>query len=338
MRFCGKSTPRLARGAEWIERKRKETKRKASPHFGLLPAGISAEHLGPSDFYYWDNFWGVAGVRRAALAAQLLGHETDARRFNGYAEDYWAEIELSLRASEKSAGTACLPASPYRRFDSGAIGSLCAVYPLGLIEAKHPRVVNTVRLIEERFLVGNGFFQEHFHSGVNGYLTAHLAQCYLAMGDLRVWRLVNYLLKHASSTYTWPEAFHPITKGGCMGEGHHGWAAAEWMLLLRNLLFYEQGDSLSLTPLISSNDLKPGNTFSVRSAPSYFGTASFKLYADKKELLLELGEEMETVSANEILWHLPFMPSKVTIDGKVFPKATPVVQLPIGVSRIVALK
>jgi hypothetical protein len=145
-------------------------------------------------------------------------------------------------------------------------------------------------------------------------------------------------LKHASSTYTWPEAFHPITKGGCMGEGHHGWAAAERMLLLRNLLFYERGDKLSLTPLISSNDLKPGNTFSVRSAPSYFGTASFKLYADKKELLLELGEEMETVSAKEILWHLPFAPSRVTIDGKVFPKATPVVQVPIGASRIVALK
>ena len=310
----------------------------ASPHFGLLPAGISAEHLGPSDFYYWDNFWGVAGVRRAALAAQLLGRETDARRFNGYAEDYWAEIERSLEASEKSAGTACLPASPYRRFDSGAIGSLCAVYPLGLIEATHPRVVNTVRLIEERFLVGNGFFQEHFHSGVNGYLTAHLAQCYLAMGDLRVWRLVNYLLKHASSTYTWPEAFHPITKGGCMGEGHHGWAAAEWILLLRNLLFYERGDSLCLTPLLSSKDLKPGNTFSVRSAPSYFGTVSFKLYADKKELLLELGEEMEAVSAKQVLWHLPFMPSRVVVDGKGIPGAVSPVVLPSRVSKAVAVK
>ena len=336
--FLREVYPGVARGAGWIERKRKETKRIASPHFGLLPAGISAEHLGPSDFYYWDNFWGVAGVRRAALAAQILGHETDARRFNGYAQDYWAEIERSLQASEKYAGTTCLPASPYRRFDSGAIGSLCAVYPLGLIEAAHPRVANTVRLIEERFLVGNGFFQEHFHSGVNGYLTAHLAQCYLAMSDLRVWRLVSYLLKYASSTYTWPEAFHPITKGGCMGEGHHGWAAAEWILLLRNLLFHERGDRLCLTPLLSPKDLMPGNTFLVRSAPSYFGTVSFKIYADKKELLLELGEEMEGISANQLLWHLPFMPSKVTIDGKPFPKATAVVQLPIGALRIVALK
>ena len=328
----------LARGADWIERKRKETKRVASPHFGLLPAGISAEHLGPSDFYYWDNFWGVAGVRRAALAAELLGHAGEARRFNGYAQDYWTEIERSLQASEKFAGTACLPASPYRRFDSGAIGSLCAVYPLGLIEAAHPRVVNTVRLIEEKCLIGNGFFQEHFHSGVNGYLTAHLAQCYLAMGNPRVWRLVRYLLAHASSTYTWPEAFHPITKGGCMGEGHHGWVSAEWILLLRNLLYNERGDRLCLTPLLDSKDLKPGNTFSVHSGPSYFGTVGFKLFADRKELLLELGEEMETVSAKEMLWHLPFAPSKVTIDGKAVPRATSVVPLPFGVSRVVALR
>jgi hypothetical protein len=37
--------PAVAHGAEWIERKRRQTKRKPSSHFGLLPAGISAEHL-----------------------------------------------------------------------------------------------------------------------------------------------------------------------------------------------------------------------------------------------------------------------------------------------------
>jgi GH15 family glucan-1,4-alpha-glucosidase len=338
LQFLREVYPAIARGADWIERKRRMTRQRTAPHCGLLPAGISAEHLGPSDFYYWDNFWGVAGLRRAALAAQLLGRPADAEKFAAYAEDYWAEIQRSLQAAEKNTGAACLPASPYRRFDSGAIGSLCAVYPLGLIEGSDPRVVNTVRLIESQFLIGNGFFQEHFHSGVNGYLTAHLAQCYLAMRDVRVWRLVNYLLKHASSTYAWPEAFHPITRGGCMGEGHHGWAAAEWILLLRNLLFTEMDRHLQLTPLLRPKDLQPGHTFSVRAAPSYFGTVSFKIYPNKKDVLLELGEEMEAMTAEEVSWHLPFTPSKVTIDGKVLPKATPVVRFAPGVSRVVALK
>src|SRR5262245_54678987 len=114
-----------------------------------------------------------------------------------------------------------------------------------------------------------------------------------------------------------------------MGEGHHGWAAAEWILLLRNLLLREEEDRLSLTPLLNLKHLKPGDTFSARSAPSHFGTVSFKLYVDRKELLLELGEEMEFVSAKELVWHLPFMPSQVAIDGRVVPKATSVVQLPL---------
>src|SRR5262245_18368702 len=158
------------------------------------------------------------------------------------------------------------------------------------------------------------------------------------MGNVRVWRLVDYLLRHASSTYTWPEAFHPITKGGCMGEGHHGWAAAEWILLLRNLLFYEKGQQLRLTPLLRAKDLEPGNTFSARNAPSHFGTVSFKLYADRKDMQLELGEEMESITAKEISWHLHFTPSKVTIDGKVLPKASSTIPLPVGVSRVVAVK
>src|SRR5262245_4402669 len=336
--FLREIYPALARGAEWIERKRNAAKQNGSPHSGLLPAGISAEHLGPSDYYYWDNFWGIAGIQGVALMAESLEREADARRFTEYARRYWSEIERSLKASENFAGFPCLPASPYRRFDAGAVGSLCAVYPLCLLPPTHPRVVNTIRLIEERFLVGLGFFQEHFHSGVNAYLTAHLAQCYLAMGNVRVWRLVNYLLKHASSTFTWPEAFHPITKGGCMGEGHHGWAAAEWILLLRNLLLREEGDRLSLTPLLNPKHLEPGSTFSARSAPSHFGTVSFKLYANKKELLLELGEEMETVSAKELTWHLPFTPSQVIVDGKVTANVTSVIQLPFRASTIVALR
>jgi len=123
-----------------------------------------------------------------------------------------------------------------------------------------------------------------------------------------------------------------------MGEGHHGWAAAEWILLLRNLLFHERGDRLCLTPLLRSQDLQPGDTFSARAAPSQFGTVSFKLFADKKELVLELGDEMEAVSAKQVLWHLPFKPSRVILDGKVTPGADPPVVLPHKVSKAVAVK
>jgi hypothetical protein len=48
----------------------------------------------------------------------------------------------------------------------------------------------------------------------------------------------------ASPTGQWPEAIHPFTGGGCMGDGQHGWAAAEWVLMIRNLFVREEGDRL----------------------------------------------------------------------------------------------
>jgi hypothetical protein len=192
--------------------------------------------------------------------------------------------------------------------------------------------------LEDRFLVGEGFFQEHFHSGVNCYLSAHLAQCHLAMGNPRVWRMVRYLLKNASSTYTWPEAFHPITRGGCMGEGHHGWATAEWILLLRNLLFFEDGKDLCLTRLLLSDHIECGNTFSVRSAPSYFGKISFKIFADKKEVWLELGEDVQIATPQQLIWHLPFKPVKTFIDGQISPLVTTEIRISPKNSKVVVVK
>jgi len=311
----------VIKGANWIEQNRHKARQRTSLHAGLLPAGLSAEHLGPSDYYYWDNFWGLAGLRDAAFAAGILEKREDAERLEHFASDYRKSIERSLTRSDSRTGFPFLPATPYRRIDSGAIGSLCAVYPLGLFEASDPRVLNTVRLLEERFLIGDGFFQNHVHSGVNCYLSAQLGQCYLANGNPRAWQVVKYLLRHASSTFTWPEAFHPITLGGCMGEGHHGWAAAEWALLLRNLMFYEKGNNLVVTPLLQDADLRPGNALTVSDAPSYFGRIGIAVYAGKKEVVLEIANDYRLAEPAAIHWRLPFEPLSVFIDDKLHPSS-----------------
>jgi hypothetical protein len=330
--------PALSRAANWIQRKRVETRPKVSPHYGLFPAGLSAEHLGPCDYYYWDNFWGLAGLQQAAFAARVVGREADAERFCGFASRYRHTIEKSLERSEKQAGFPFLPAAPYRRIDSGAIGSLCAVYPLRLLKPDDPRVLNTIKLLEERFLIGDGFFQDHFHSGVNCYLSAHLAQCYLANGNPRAWKIVRYLLKRASSTYTWPEAFHPITKGGCMGEGHHGWATADWTLLLRNLMFHEDDERLRLLPLLLPADLVQGHTFAAYKAPSCFGRVNFKLFVDKRDMQLELANDFHLAKPKSLVWRLPFKPSKVLVDGRLLPHASSDLNLDATVSKVMVTR
>jgi hypothetical protein len=41
-------------------------------HNGLLPAGFSAEHLGPNDYYFWDDFWSVSGLFSASKILNSL--------------------------------------------------------------------------------------------------------------------------------------------------------------------------------------------------------------------------------------------------------------------------
>jgi hypothetical protein len=95
-------------------------------------------------------------------------------------------------------------------------------------------------------LVQGAFFQNMIHSGLNAYLTLALAQALLRAGDVESLALVHAVADLASPTGQWPEAVHPRTGGGCMGDGQHLWASAEWALMMRSLFVREEGDRLIL--------------------------------------------------------------------------------------------
>jgi hypothetical protein len=165
-----------------------------------------------------------------------------------------------------------MPASPYRRLDGGAVGSLAAGYPLALWPADDPRLLDTARFLCERFLVGGAFFLDLIHSGINAYLTLHIAQVLLRGGEVaRALDLAAAVARLASPTGQWPEAIHPATGGGCMGDGQHAWAAAEWALLVRHLFLREEGEALVVAPGLPASWLEGGATASFGPAPTPWG-------------------------------------------------------------------
>lgn len=233
----------IAKGARWITRKRLPRgtgKREA----GLLPAGFSAEHLGPNDYYYWDDFWAVAGLR---AAARLL-RDSDPKLATACAEEareFLDTIVKSFPNDPQRRFPGAIPASPHRRMDSGAVGSLVADYPLQLFAPGDSWIGRTADYLSQHCLHSGGFFQNMIHSGINAYLTLHLAQVRLRAGDApAAWSLMDSVVGLASPTGQWPEAIHPLTRGGCMGDGQHIWAAAEWLMFVRNLFVREEGDGL----------------------------------------------------------------------------------------------
>ncbi len=233
----------IEKGARWIMRKRLP-KGTGLPEAGLLPAGFSAEHLGPNDFYYWDDFWGVAGLR---CAAELLREHNPklAGQCTREADDFLATITRSFPSGPQRRFPGAIPASPKRRMDSGAVGNLVADYPLQLFAPGDAALAKTADYLRDHSSHEGGFFQNMIHSGINAYLTLHLAQVRLRAGQVaEAWALMDRVVALASPTGQWPEAIHPRTGGGCMGDGEHMWAAAEWALMLRACFVREEKESL----------------------------------------------------------------------------------------------
>jgi hypothetical protein len=234
----------IRRGVGWLRRKRLPADAE-SGIAGLLPAGFSAEHLGPNDYYYWDDWWAVAGLEEAARLLWDAGREHAADRAGREAHSFRHAIQDSLAAIPPERCGGAMPAAPFRRMDAGAIGSVVCDYPLRLTEPGDPAVMATIEYLMAHSFYNDGFFQNMIHSGINPYLTLDIAQTLLRAGQPeRAWPLIRAVEQLASETGQWPEAVHPRTGGGCMGDGQHMWAAAEWIMMMRALFVREEGDTL----------------------------------------------------------------------------------------------
>ncbi len=278
----------IQKGAQWIVRKRISSK-KDELHSGLMPSGFSAEHLGPNDYYYWDNFWSVAGLQAASYFMKKFDEPALAKKYQAEADAMLQAIENSLKVVDRKLHLTSMPASPYRRMDSGAIGSLAVGYPLQLWDGKDKRLLQTARYLYENCFIHGGFFHDMSHSGINPYLTLHIAQIFLRADDIKFCDLMKTIAELASSTGQWPEAIHPGTRGGCMGDGQHVWAAAEWVAMVRNCFVREDKEN---SFLILCSGILPcwyahQRKISFGPALTSFGKVHVSLTTREKDLIIE---------------------------------------------------
>ncbi|MCA1765385.1 MAG: hypothetical protein LC633_03905, partial [Desulfobulbaceae bacterium] len=233
----------MIKGAGWLDKKRVSSPKNPKVK-GLLPPGFSAEHFGPNDNYYWDDFWAVAGLKGAADTMAARGLKEEEEKIRKIATEMEKDLFHSIALVAAEIKSEAVPTSPNRRLDSGAIGAIVADYPLQLLAPGDKKMMATAGYLINNCMQKGSFFQDMIHSGINIYMTLELAQVYLRAGDLRFRELMDSAADLASPTGQWPEAIHPLTDGGCMGDGQHGWAAAEWLMLIRNMFVMDDGDRL----------------------------------------------------------------------------------------------
>jgi hypothetical protein len=192
------------------------------------------------------------------------------------------------------------------------------------------RMRRTLETLSDRYFLHGLFFQEFIHSGENPYLTLQIAQAWLHAGERELfWDMFSNVLRHASPTLNYPEAIHPLTGGGTMGDGHHGWAAAEVALSLRGAFVREMWTPAKDIPLlillggVPRDWFSPGRNFAIRQAPVPGGVVSIR--ADSTEEILQVEIEYEKRSeggAEQWSLQIPGRGSRVTVNGSAAPSVT----------------
>lgn len=288
-------------GLKWLNEQRVKPSGKQLLHEGLLPASFSAEHFGGCDHYFWDNFWSLEALRMARRMARKLGlmsHESDIGKMLA---NYQESLQRVINVTLDKTGCGVLPVSPYRWPDAACVGNLVAGDPLNLGEICHPWIVPTLNFILDNHFHKGLFFQNIFHTGLNPYLTAQVARVLLRLEDPRSLALLEAISKAASPTVTWPEAINPLTRGGCMGDGDHGWAAAEFCNLVRQFLVLEDSRGLILFAGVQPAWMNVGQSAFIHDAPTRFGRLSASLECMPEHIFIRwhlepwLGEETAQV-------------------------------------------
>jgi hypothetical protein len=300
--------PYVLDGARWIRDNR-------SP-YGLLPSGWSAEHLGDKDKpHYWDDLWGLAGLYEAARLAERLGAAETGELWAAF-DSLKAATADSIRwvlgqQADRGEWQTYIPTGPgdVGRLDSTIVGALAYFHPTRLYYGRKlgDDVDAAFRLTLETILghfVTGGFRHNAAWHAYGPYLTLQLAHAFLLLGDqdrmdsclgwavgdaafARISRYDGAAQDWQVASGSWNEQHaYPIAsdlaeipdRWWYMGDIPHGWAAAEFTLLIRDILFFEAGEDddphVYLAPGVLPRWLRGdgGHSVTVANAPTVFGT------------------------------------------------------------------
>ncbi|MEV3859046.1 hypothetical protein AB0J38_32615 [Streptomyces sp. NPDC050095] len=289
--------PYVLDGARWLRDNR--------DGYGLLHSGWSAEHLGERDKpHYWDDLWGLAGLYEAARLAERIG-APEVPELWGAFDDLKAATGASMRwvleeQRRRGAWETYLPTGPgdVGRLDSTMIGAAAYFHPLRLhMGSKLGDDIDraarcTLDTMYAHFVTG-GYRHEAAWNAYGPYLTMQVAHAYLLAGHPeRADALLGWVVgaafprtqDRAVALGAWNEqhAF-PIAsdfrevpdRHWYMGDIPHGWAAAEYLLLIRDILFFEADEDrdphLYIAPGVRPHWLADAQPVAVEDAPTLFG-------------------------------------------------------------------
>jgi hypothetical protein len=295
--FAKKVLPAVGRAMGWLESAR------AHDALGLLPPSDPRDNELVAGHLVGDNLWGVAGARAAATIARTAGQPATADRWAAEAAAYQATLDAQIRQAAKSRGGRVPPALDANSGQDW--GNLWLVYPTDIYSAGDRLVQRTMRHARSNFREGIATYDNG--RNLHDYLGFRVFETDLAAGSRG--RVVDGLyseLAHTTATNGGFETGVRVYGSRAVDDNMtpHGWFAAEYVTLVRNMLVRElpQG-GIALMSALSPAWVGGDRTVSVRNAPTTYGKVSFTLRTTSRGAHLEWHAKVPP--GTRLVWPLP---------------------------------
>ncbi|MFA5148321.1 MAG: discoidin domain-containing protein [Candidatus Omnitrophota bacterium] len=289
---------------------------KEDPAYGLICKGVSQDNFKIPAYLYVDDWWTILGLKAAADAAQILGKTDDAKWIHAEYESLHAATIASIEKVMKKEGLSCMPAfADYWPKEMRIVdqehrilgdAQMAWAHKPALFPGQNMGIPVPVKLFEDSYRqywknagkfsnYDGGWFVEYekVFWGYNFKLAHPLI--YLGMEDIAL-KNIEWGIEHQSCPGGWMEAMPSKIndKGlreiseGIVGDVPHGWSAAHYILLLRDMLLREDGDRLILLSCIPENWLDDGKAIEIKDAPTYFGRVGFRVQSFRSKGYLKI--------------------------------------------------
>lgn len=328
--FAEQVFPSIVRAVAWLKQAR------AADPLHLMPASNVLDNEYIPGHLTGYNFLALDGLHEAILMAQALGKTQDASDFQHEYDDYRAAF--LKRLDEVTATTdGYIPPALDGQKGGQDWGNLLGTYPEHVLAPDDPRIAATLKATQAKYqegimTYGDGRWLHH-------YLTIKNTLTEVIRGDQeQAVRELYALLLHTSSTQAGFEfAIRPWGDRNFEGNlSPHGWFAAEYRTLLRNMFVREDGDDLHLLSVLSPEWIGAGKAVSATRVPTDFGTVGVTL-DQPSDSSATLHIDSQWVQApKRIVLHLPwFMKiASVDADGKAVSVSGEAVTLPPGTRMV----
>ena len=267
------------------------------------------------------NFLALDGLKSAIELAKAVGDDDAARRWQDEYDDYRTTFLTVLDGATKRNGGAFPPALDAEGWAGTDWGNLLAITPEPLFDPFDPRVTATLARSRANYQEGIATYREP-DDGVflHHYLTIKNTLTALVRGEQeQAIREFYAELLHTSSTHAGFEyAVRPWGMRDFEGNlAPHGWFAADYRNLLRNMLVREQGDELHLLSAVSPEWIGAGKAVRVADAPTEFGPINFALEMATDDSAVVRIDAKFVAAPRAIIVHLPWFATieSVTADG-----------------------